>query len=70
MGQDPPGLLPQILAQGIVSVEDRYEQNITFSADGKECCFTLNAADWSSARIMMTEYRDGTRLAQRKTSLS
>jgi hypothetical protein len=39
MGQDPPGMEPEIFAPGIVSTED-HEFGITFAPDGREFFFT------------------------------
>jgi Tol biopolymer transport system component len=39
LGQDPPGLTPEIFAPGVVSTED-HEFGIAFSPDGREFFFT------------------------------
>ena len=59
MGQDPPGVTVQRFAPGVISLDDREEQGLVFSPDGKECYFTVSAADWSSYRIMMTRVENG-----------
>lgn len=59
MDQEPPGFVPEIFAPGIISLDNRYEHNITFSPDGNECYFAVRAENWSSSQIMVTEYRNG-----------
>jgi hypothetical protein len=46
-GQKPPDLKAQVFAPGIISLKNRYEYSITFSADGNECCFGVTNSDWS-----------------------
>jgi hypothetical protein len=59
MGQEPPGLVPKVFAPGLVSVPGRFEHSICLSKDGRECYFTVRAADWSSSRIMATRLENG-----------
>ncbi|MBU1012820.1 MAG: hypothetical protein KKG99_07430 [Bacteroidetes bacterium] len=40
LGQKPPGIIPEIFAPGIVSVENSQDWACTFSPDGKEFYFT------------------------------
>lgn len=70
MGQDPPRLTPQIFAPGLVSTENQYEGGITISPDGNECYFYRHPADWSSAWLMKTEYRNGVWTAPERPSFS
>jgi len=44
-GQKPPGLIPEIFAPGIVSVDGRYEYGITFSPELDEVYFTADIKD-------------------------
>ncbi|MEM9361337.1 MAG: hypothetical protein AAGA43_01830 [Bacteroidota bacterium] len=44
-GQDRPGVLPELFAPGIVSIEGRYEHGISFSPDLKEVYFGANYED-------------------------
>ena len=37
--QEPPGMEPEIFTAGIISLPDRFEQNITFAPDGHENIF-------------------------------
>lgn len=41
LGQNPPGLEPEIFALGIISLENRFEQNGSFSPNGKEFYFVV-----------------------------
>jgi hypothetical protein len=59
LGQDSPGLTPEIYAHGIVST-DHHEFGITFSPDGKEIFFTRMNPDERIQKIMYTsEGEDG-----------
>ncbi len=40
LGQKPPGMVPELFAPGLLSAGGD-EANITFTPDGKECCYTL-----------------------------
>ena len=42
-----------------ISLPNRCEHGLCFSKDGRECYFTVRAADWSSAEIMVTRYENG-----------
>ncbi|MTI30542.1 PD40 domain-containing protein [Xanthovirga aplysinae] len=44
-GQKPPGLIPEVFAPGIVSINGRNESNISFSPDLDEVYFTVNKKD-------------------------
>lgn len=44
-GQKPPGLIPEIFAPGIVSINGRYEHGISFSPDLEELYFGANYED-------------------------
>lgn len=70
MGQAPPGLIPQIFAPGVISQSNRYENNIAFSPDGRECYFTVRTASWSSSWIMGTACEDGAWTTPRTASFS
>ena len=41
-GQKPPGLIPEIFAPGIISINGRYEHGISFSPDLEEIYFSAN----------------------------
>ncbi len=59
MGQEPPGLIPKVFAQEFINLPNRCEHGICFSKDGRECYFTVRAANWSSAQIMATRLENG-----------
>ena len=42
LGQEPPGIKPDIFAPGIISLDDRYELNSEFSPAGDEFYFELS----------------------------
>lgn len=44
-GQKPPGLIPEIFAPGIISLNGRYEHGISFSPDLQEVYFSANYED-------------------------
>ena len=44
-GQEPPGLIPEVFAPGIVSINGRNESSISFSPDLDEVYFTVNKKD-------------------------
>ena len=44
-GQKPPGLIPEIFAPGIISLNGRYEHGISFSPDLDEVYFSANKED-------------------------
>jgi hypothetical protein len=55
LGQNPPGITPEIFAPGIVSTEDRVYANVTFAPDFSEACWTPNSGDtlkWHSGLII------------------
>ena len=47
LGQEPPGMVPELFAPGLLSVGGD-EANITFTPDGMECCYTLWTPGWYS----------------------
>jgi hypothetical protein len=59
MGQEPPGLVPKVFAPGLISLPKRYEHDICFSKDGRECYFTVRNANWTVHKIMVTRYVNG-----------
>ncbi|GGG12505.1 hypothetical protein GCM10011344_11460 [Dokdonia pacifica] len=48
-GQKPPGLIPEIFAQGIVSINGRFEGSVSFSPDLKEIYFGASDEDEKTA---------------------
>lgn len=59
LGQDPPGMEPEIFAPGIISLENRLETYPTFSPDGKEMFFTVVNSSWTTGKIYHTSEQDG-----------
>lgn len=59
LGQEPPGLIPKVFAPGLISLPNRYEHDICFSKDGRECYFTVRNAAWTVHKIMVTYYENG-----------
>jgi len=49
LGQKPPGLIPEVFAPGIVSINGKYEHGISFSYDLDEIYFTAHKADENAA---------------------
>jgi len=42
LGQNPPGMTPEVFAPGVISLEGRYELNSEFSPEGDEFYFELS----------------------------
>jgi hypothetical protein len=47
-GQIPPGETPEVFAPGVVSINGRIAERISFSPDGKECFFSVTSPDYST----------------------
>lgn len=45
MGQKPPGLIPEVFAPGIVSIDGRFEGAVSFSPDLEEMYFGADNKD-------------------------
>jgi Right handed beta helix region/WD40-like Beta Propeller Repeat len=59
LDQEPPGLTPIIFAPGVISVANRYEDGVTFTPDGLECCVAVTDAGWATCRLEYTQQVDG-----------
>jgi hypothetical protein len=59
LGQTVPGLVPQVFAPGVISLPNRYTNDICFSRDGLECFFTVRNAAWDDYYIMTARYEKG-----------
>lgn len=57
--QTAPGIIPEKFAHGIISFDDRYEQCISFSKDGKECAVGISNEKWNIFNIEYMTF-DGT----------
>jgi hypothetical protein len=58
-GQAPPGDTPIVFAQGVISKEDRFEQFMLFSPDGRELTFGVTNSDWSAFSLHHMKMEDG-----------
>jgi hypothetical protein len=59
LGQTPPGDSAVFFAPNIVSLANRFENAITFTPDGKECCFeTSDAINWTWSTILYSTYKN------------
>ena len=68
-GQKPPGLVPEVFAPGVVSLEGRFESTISFSPDLKELYFDANYEDEPS-QIYFSRLIDGTWTPIKKINLT
>jgi WD40-like Beta Propeller Repeat len=50
-GQAPPESTPVVFAPGIISLEGRYEQYLSFAPNGDELVFGVTNSDWSDFSI-------------------
>jgi hypothetical protein len=48
LGQIPPGVTPEVFAPGVVSIDGRTAERISFSPDGKESFFSVTSPDYSA----------------------
>lgn len=58
LGQEPPGVTPEVFAPGIVSDPSLFEYSGTFSPDGSEYYFNRMSAD-SQNKLLFTRIVDG-----------
>jgi formylglycine-generating enzyme required for sulfatase activity len=59
LGQQPPGLVPEVFAPGIVSIEDGKEYNIAFSPDLQEIFFVRRTPGGSDNRLWTCYLENG-----------
>ncbi len=52
LGQQEPGMIPQVFAPGIISLEDRYEFGSVFSKDGNEFFFAVEGEEGAEIFVM------------------
>lgn len=57
-GQSPPGLTAEIFAPNIISLNNRYEYILVFSADSRECVFGVTNSTWSFFTLLYTKMAD------------
>ena len=58
LGQEPPGLKPEVFAPGFISTAGHMEFSITFSPDGKEIFFTRRKEPDGSNTLMVARSGD------------
>lgn len=59
LGQDPPGLTPELFAPGMVSTGDYVESGGDFSPDMKEFYFIRYGGEYKPATLFVTKYENG-----------
>ncbi len=59
LGQEPPGMNPVIFARDIISIRNRYEDGISFTPDGLECCIAVTDAGWMACNLYYTQQVNG-----------
>jgi Tol biopolymer transport system component len=59
LGQNSPGMTPEIFAPGIVSIEEGKEYKITFSPDLREIVFTRRTPRGGNDRLWYCRFEDG-----------
>lgn len=67
-GQTPPGDSAIVFAPTIISLPGKYNQNGSFSADGKEFCFTVTNGEWSNSSLYYTRFENDNWLTPQKAS--
>ena len=56
LGQTPPDTIPKIFAPGIICLDNRFEGCGAFSPDGRMFYFTVTNENFSSQKLLFTEY--------------
>lgn len=59
LGLTPPGDSAIIFAPDIVSLDNRFEQSITFSPDRQEIAYGITNSNWDYFSVMVTKYENG-----------
>ncbi len=57
LGQEPPGLTPEIFASGLISTAN-HERGMVFSSDGKELVFQKRGVGFTSVLVGMKQVND------------
>ena len=57
LGQDPPGLVPELFAPNLVSLPDQHEFGSVFSDDGNEFFYAVD--EKGKAKILRTKFTNG-----------
>lgn len=69
LGQKPPGLIPEVFAPDVVSINGRFESTISFSPDLKELYFDAKYEDEAS-QIYFSKLVNGTWTPIKKANLT
>ena len=56
VGQDPPGMIPEIFAKGIVSSDHQEHSTLSISLDGKEMWWSIWELPYSPEKVQMIFY--------------
>ncbi len=59
LGQNPPGLEPEVFAPGIVTLANRFEFNGSITPNGREFYFTVSSTSYTANKVMVTYQKDG-----------
>ena len=57
-GQNPPGLIPELFAPGIISISGRHEMGVSFSPDFDEMYFAVQKKTGVPADIYFSKLED------------
>jgi len=68
-GQKPPGLIPEVFAPGVISINGRYEHGISFSPDLDEVYFSANKKD-EEASIYYSKLKDKKWITPKKANFT
>jgi hypothetical protein len=58
-GQEPPGDIPVVFSPGNISKQDRFEQFLLYSPDGRQLTFGVTNSDWSAFYLHLMKWEDG-----------
>ncbi len=58
LGQNPPGLTPELFAPGIVATEEYLESEVLFLPDMTELSFTRSGGKYKEPELFVMEYND------------
>jgi len=70
LGQKPPGLIPEVFAPGIISIEGRSEYGMSFSPDLDEMYFTIQKKYGVPADIYFSKLEDNQWTAFKKANFT
>lgn len=58
LGQEPPGMIPEVFAPGLISTEKHSETGCTYTPDGKEFYFTRTGGNLHSPTIFVSRFEE------------